>query len=108
MHDDQTVQRFIDLRVQGWVFTRIAQELTCRNWRACDRLLTVTGPAARRRPGVLTQLAEGLRMLVRFHEQHPDWFPPVPKPPAPLDPEWEAALRKAYGPVQAPEPSPKT
>ena len=27
MHDDQTVQRFIDLRVQGWVFTRIAAEL---------------------------------------------------------------------------------
>jgi hypothetical protein len=27
MHDDKTVQRFIDLRVQGWVFTRIAQEL---------------------------------------------------------------------------------
>ena len=27
MHSDQTVQRFIELRVQGWVFTRIAQEL---------------------------------------------------------------------------------
>jgi len=27
MHDEKTVQRFIDLRVQGWVFTRIAQEL---------------------------------------------------------------------------------
>ena len=27
MHDDKTVQRFIDLRVQGWVFTRIAAEL---------------------------------------------------------------------------------
>jgi transposase-like protein len=27
MHDDQTVQRFIELRVQGWVFTRIAEEL---------------------------------------------------------------------------------
>ncbi len=27
MHDDKTVQRFIELRVQGWVFTRIAQEL---------------------------------------------------------------------------------
>ena len=27
MHNDKTVQRFIDLRVQGWVFTRIAQEL---------------------------------------------------------------------------------
>ena len=27
MHDDKTVQRFIDLRVKGWVFTRIAAEL---------------------------------------------------------------------------------
>lgn len=27
MHDDQTVQRFIELRVQGRVFTQIAQEL---------------------------------------------------------------------------------
>ena len=27
MHDDTIVQRFIELRVQGWVFTRIAAEL---------------------------------------------------------------------------------
>jgi len=27
MHDEKTVQRFIDLRVQGWAFARIAQEL---------------------------------------------------------------------------------
>ena len=27
MHNDKTVQRFIELRVQGWVFTRIAAEL---------------------------------------------------------------------------------
>ena len=27
MHDEKTVQRFIELRVQGWVFTRIAAEL---------------------------------------------------------------------------------
>jgi len=27
MHDDKTVQRFIELRVQGWVFARIAAEL---------------------------------------------------------------------------------
>ena len=27
MHDAKTVQRFIELRVQGWVFTQIAQEL---------------------------------------------------------------------------------
>jgi hypothetical protein len=81
---------------------------TRRNWRACDRSLTVTGPAARRRPGVLTQLAEGLRVLIRFHEEHPDWVPPIQRPPAPLDPEWETALRKAYGPVQALEPSTKT
>ena len=27
MHEDKTVQRFIDLRVQGWPFARIAAEL---------------------------------------------------------------------------------
>jgi len=27
MYDEKTIQRFIDLRVQGWVFTRIAAEL---------------------------------------------------------------------------------
>ena len=27
MHDDKIVQRFIDLRVQGWSFARIAAEL---------------------------------------------------------------------------------
>jgi hypothetical protein len=27
MHDQKTVERFIELRVQGWVFTRIAAEL---------------------------------------------------------------------------------
>jgi len=27
MHDDKTVQRFIELRVQGWPFARIAAEL---------------------------------------------------------------------------------
>jgi hypothetical protein len=27
LYDEKTVQRFIDLRVQGWVFTRIAAEL---------------------------------------------------------------------------------
>jgi len=27
MHDEKTVQRFIDLRVQGWAFARMAQEL---------------------------------------------------------------------------------
>jgi hypothetical protein len=37
MHDDQTVQRFIELRSQGWPFARIATELnvskpTLINW----------------------------------------------------------------------------
>ncbi len=27
MHDQKTVERFIELRVQGWVFTRLAAEL---------------------------------------------------------------------------------
>jgi len=28
MHDDKTVQRFIELRVQGWPFARIVRELS--------------------------------------------------------------------------------
>jgi hypothetical protein len=39
------------------------------------------GPRARRRPNPLTGLAAALRALIRFHEAHPGWFPPVP----PLD-----------------------
>jgi hypothetical protein len=38
-------------------------------------------PRARRRPNPLTGLAAALRALIRFHEAHPGWFPPVP----PLD-----------------------
>jgi len=50
-------------------------------------------------------LAASLKSLIRFHESHPDWFPPVsdggrPQGPLPaaLSPEWEEAIRKAYHP----------
>ena len=31
MHDEKTVQRFIELRSQGWAFARIATELNVPN-----------------------------------------------------------------------------
>ena len=42
MHDEQTVQRFIELRSQGWPFARIATELnvskpTLINWSRKDQ-----------------------------------------------------------------------
>lgn len=72
-----------------------------RNWRRNDR--SRSRPGARRRawPNPLTELETALRALIRFHESHPDWFlqesgragAPLP---AALDPEWEAAIDRAY------------
>jgi len=72
-----------------------------RNWRACDRMRSLPGPRSRPRPDPFTELESALRVLIRFHEKHSDWFPPISgragSPlPAALDPEWEAAIRKAY------------
>jgi hypothetical protein len=64
--------------------------------------LSRPGPCARRRPHLLTGLVAALRALTRFHEAHPDWFPPAPgeaRSPAraaPLPPEWEAAIARAH------------
>jgi hypothetical protein len=74
------------------------RQTTRRNWRTCDRSLSRPGPRPQRRPNPLTGLAEALRALVRFHEAHADWLQPdpveysVPR----LDPEWEAAIKRAY------------
>ena len=46
------------------------------NWRSCVRSLSRPGPCARPRHHPLTGLVAALRALIRFHEAHPDWFPP--------------------------------
>jgi len=71
------------------------------NWRTCVSSLSRPGPCARRRPQALTALAAALRALIRFHEAHPEWFPPESRRvestrPAVLDPEWKAAIEHAY------------
>jgi len=76
---------------------------TRRNWQECDRPRFRPGPRSRPRRHPFTELEAALRALIRFHQSHPDWFPPaaaVPDAglPPPLPPEWEAALNKVYGP----------
>ena len=81
------------------------RDSTHRNWRSGDRPRSRPGSRARRRQNPFTELAAGLKSLIRFHQAHPDWFPPVsdggrPQGPLPaaLSPEWEEAIRKAYHP----------
>ena len=79
------------------------RKATRRNWRACDRPRSRLGPRSRPRPNPFAELAAALESLIRFHQSHPDWFPPVAgragNPlPAALSPEWEEAIRKAYHP----------
>ena len=75
-----------------------------RAWRAGDHPRSRPGPRTRPRPDPFAELAAGLQSLLRFHQSHPDWFPPAacsgglrPSSPA-LSPEWEQAIRKAYHP----------
>lgn len=77
------------------------------NWRACDRPRSRPVPHSRPRRNPFPQLATALRALIRFHEAHPDWFPPI-EVKAPLDPEREAALQRAYGSAVPADSSPKT
>ena len=77
------------------------------NWRDNDR------PRSRPRRNPFSELAAGLRALIRFHEAHPNWFPPVSGGvgsalPVALDPQWEAAIQRAYGCTPPPDLSPKT
>ena len=68
------------------------------SWRGCDRPRSLPGPRSRPRPDPFTELASALESLIRFHQSHPDWFPPA-KPrilQPPLSPEWEEAIHKAY------------
>jgi hypothetical protein len=75
---------------------------TRRTWRVGDRPRSRLGPRSRPRPNPFAELAAGLESLIRFHQAHPDWFPPAvsggglqPSSPA-LSPEWEEAIRNAY------------
>jgi len=75
------------------------RKATRRNWRGGDRPRSHPGVRSRPRPNPFTELASALGALIRFHQSHPDWFPPSAvgpvRPPA-LSPEWEQAIRKAY------------
>ena len=78
-----------------------------------DRPRSRPGPRSRPRRNPFTELGSALRMLIRFHKTHPDWFPPAsvaagPPAPATLGPEWEAAIQQAYGSVKTTGQSPKT
>jgi len=80
------------------------------NWRDNDRPRSRPGPRSQPRRNPFSELAAGLRALIRFHEAHPDWFPPVSGGvgsalPAALDPKWEAAIQRAYGRAGAGDPA---
>ena len=71
------------------------------NWRTSVRSLSRPGPRGRAWPRPFTGLVAAMSALIRFHEAHPEWFPPVSKgnaapQPATMDPEWNAAIEKAY------------
>jgi hypothetical protein len=74
MHDENTVQRFIDLRVQGWSFARIAQELnvsrpTLIAWSRKHQH-TIANLAAIERENRISQfLASGEERIRQFGEQ---------------------------------------
>ena len=77
------------------------RKATRRNWRGADRARSRPGPRSRRRPNPFAELASALDVLIRFHQSHPDWFPPAsgvagPPPAVSISPEWDAAIRKAY------------
>ena len=72
-----------------------------RNWRVGDQARSRPGPRSQPRPNPFAELGFALDALIRFHQSHPDWFPPPANrlgdpPPAKLSPEWEEAIRKAY------------
>jgi len=69
---------------------------TRQNWRPSDRARSRSGPRPHRRLNPFTELASALSVLIRLHQAHPDWAPPVVAP-VPLDPVREAAINFAYG-----------
>jgi len=76
---------------------------TRRNWRGGDRSRSQRGPRSRSRPNPFAELAASLKTLIRFHQTHPDWFPPPARrlggpPPVTVSPEWAKAIRNAYHP----------
>ena len=78
------------------------RKATRRNWQVGDRPRSRLGPRSRPRPNPFPEFASALEILIRFHQSHPAWFPPAsggpsrPSRAVALDPEWEAAIRKAY------------
>jgi hypothetical protein len=78
-----------------------SRKATRRNWQGSDRPRSHPGVRSRPRPNPFTELAAALGALIRFHQSHPDWFPPATagpvRPPA-LSPEWEQAIWNAYHP----------
>ena len=74
MHEQKTVERFIELRVQGWVFTRIAAELnvsktTLIGW-SHKHQHTIANLAAIERENRLQQhLASGDERMQKLGEQ---------------------------------------
>jgi hypothetical protein len=74
MYDDKTVQRFIDLRVQGWVFTRIATELkvpktTLIAWSRQHQHTIANLTAIEREQRLHEHLASGDARLQKLGEQ---------------------------------------
>jgi len=78
------------------------RKATRPGWQGVDRPRSHPGVRSRSRPNPFTELAAALDALIRFHQSHPDWFPPPsggarrPVGAVTLDPEWEAAIRNAY------------
>ena len=74
MHDDQTVQRFIQLRVQGWAFARIAAELkvpktTLIAWSLKHQHTIANLTAIERENRLLEHLASGGERMSKLGEQ---------------------------------------
>lgn len=83
------------------------------HWRVCDRPQSRSGPRSSPRQNAFRQLESALRALIRFHQSHPDWFPPLSGGtgnvlPTTLDPEREAAIHRAYGSAPPADSPPKT
>jgi hypothetical protein len=105
MHDDNTNQRFIELRVQGWPFsaprrrrparcvsstpwTRFpginmpnasrsgTRKATRRTWQAADDPHSRRGPRSCPRPNPFAECGHALESPIQFHQSHPDWSPP--------------------------------
>jgi hypothetical protein len=74
MHDDKIVQRFIELRAQGWVFARLAAELnvaknTLIDWSRKHQHTIANLAAIERENRLHAQLASGEERMRKLGEQ---------------------------------------